>query len=160
MRNNGLTKANRTRGDALAARSRAGDALRLRIEGRTFREIAVILKADVSTICRDIQRCLRDILQDNADAAETLRALEVERLDALHASIWPAAVGGNLAAIDRVLSIMQRRARLCGLDAPAKVAQTTADGADVPNPFFDMDSATLAATLAAMAEQMKGTPNA
>lgn len=37
-------------------------------------------------------------------------------------------VGPKLAAIDRAVRLMERRARLLGLDAPAKVAPTTPDG--------------------------------
>ena len=38
---------------------------------------------------------------------------------------------GNYHAVDRVLKIMERRAKLLGLDAPAKVTQTTVDGKDI-----------------------------
>ena len=37
-------------------------------------------------------------------------------------AIWPAALAGDLFAIDRVLKVMSRRAKLLGLDQPKKVA--------------------------------------
>jgi hypothetical protein len=40
---------------------------------------------------------------------ETSAALEADRLDRLHLAVWPAAQGGDLAAIDRVLKISERR---------------------------------------------------
>jgi hypothetical protein len=39
-------------------------------------------------------------------------ALEADRLDRLHTAIWPAAVNGDVAAVDRVLKISERRDRV------------------------------------------------
>jgi hypothetical protein len=36
--------------------------------------------------------------------------------------------GPKLQAIDRLLRVMERRSKLLGLDAPAKIAQTNPDG--------------------------------
>lgn len=47
-------------------------------------------------------------------------------------SLWKRARSGQLAAIDRVLTIMQRRAALLGLDKPFKHAETTPDGEALP----------------------------
>jgi hypothetical protein len=51
-----------------------------------------------------------------------MRQLELERLDAIHAALWPAATAEqpNLASIDMLLKAMKRRAALLGLDAPAQ----------------------------------------
>ena len=62
-----------------------------------------------------IQSALRKTLQGPADE---LRKMEGERLDAMQVRLWPRAIKGDLWAIDRVLKIMDRRARLFGLDAP------------------------------------------
>lgn len=40
------------------------------------------------------------------------RALENDRLDRMHAAIWPKAVEGDLDAIDRVVRISERRERV------------------------------------------------
>jgi hypothetical protein len=48
--------------------------------------------------------------------AKELRDLEAARLDRLQEQPWLQAVQGNLAAIDRCLRIMERRAKLLGLD--------------------------------------------
>ena len=47
--------------------------------------------------------------------------MELERLSALDAAHWDKAMQGNGEATDRVLRIMERRAKLLGLDAPIKV---------------------------------------
>ena len=58
-----------------------------------------------------------------APAVDELRALEVERLDALQRAFWDAALEGDLRAVDRVLRVIQARVRLLGLDlSPGKPA--------------------------------------
>jgi hypothetical protein len=54
-------------------------------------------------------------------ASDTDRELEIQRLDTLFAAIYASATSGSLAAIDAALGIMDRRARLLGIDAPGRV---------------------------------------
>jgi hypothetical protein len=42
------------------------------------------------------------------------------RLDELQNAIWQRATDGEVRALDRVLHIMARRAKLLGLDAPQR----------------------------------------
>lgn len=44
-----------------------------------------------------------------------LRALELDRLDRLHFGVWMKAVGGDPAAVDRVLAITEMRLRITGI---------------------------------------------
>ncbi|MEW1719761.1 hypothetical protein [Streptomyces sp. NPDC093109] len=61
--------------------------------------------------------------------ADELRSVEAERLDRLFFVAYRKAVrDGELPAIDRALRIMERRARLLGLDRPAKTEITGAAG--------------------------------
>jgi len=39
-------------------------------------------------------------------------ALEADRLDRLHRGVWPAAVGGDLQAVDRIIRISERREKV------------------------------------------------
>lgn len=48
----------------------------------------------------------------SAHDPEFQRALETDRLDRLHASLWPRAVKGELDAVDRVLRISERREKV------------------------------------------------
>ena len=77
--------------------------------------------ASPSGAFKAIEAGLRATLREPADA---LRALELERLDALHHSLWGRAVAGNLFALDRVLAVARRRSALLGLDAPKKIETT------------------------------------
>jgi hypothetical protein len=60
-----------------------------------------------------IQRALGQMPQQGV--AE-IRALEALRLDKLLAAVWPGAMAGDIAAVDRCLAISARRSRLLGLD--------------------------------------------
>lgn len=61
---------------------------------------------------------LKKTLQEPADE---LRTLELARLDDMLKAIASNVQAGNLTAIDRALKIQDRRAKLLGLDMPAKV---------------------------------------
>ena len=51
-----------------------------------------------------------------AEAVDELRALEIDRLDRLQASVWDAALEGDIPSVDRVLKVIAARVRLLGLD--------------------------------------------
>jgi hypothetical protein len=71
--------------------------------------------------CKDFHRALQQAETDlDAGAADLLR-LELSRLNALQAKLWPKAMGGNVGAVDRILSIMKRRATYLGLDSPDEI---------------------------------------
>jgi hypothetical protein len=93
-------------------------ALELRRAGKSFTEIAQALGLGRSYTHRLVQSAMREAVAQIAQAGDELRAMEVDRLDALMVTVWPMARRGNLGAVDRVLRIMERRARLLGLDAP------------------------------------------
>jgi transcriptional regulator with XRE-family HTH domain len=93
------------------------EALRLRSEGLTYREIAQRLGINSSTAYRRVENALRAI---PAHGVEEMRQLEGERLDKLHAALWERALEGDLSAIDRLLTISARRSKLYGLDAPTR----------------------------------------
>ena len=63
---------------------------------------------------QDHQRALERTVNE---ATEQARRLEELRLDELTCGLYEKAINGDLAAVDAVLSLMARRARLLGLDA-------------------------------------------
>jgi len=97
------------------------------------------------------QRSNEDIatLAECAELAEHLRELENQRLDELQASLWDKALAGVLPAADRILRIMERRAKLNGLDAPQKIAPTDPTG---ENPYLTMSDTELRALAAQILE--------
>lgn len=104
----------------IAAAQRHTQALELRLGGATYREIGAALGCSEPRAHQIITEELTRLNTERAETAAEVRRLELERLDALLAGIWPAAQSGDGPAIDRVLSIMGRRARLLGLDVPSK----------------------------------------
>jgi hypothetical protein len=101
------------------------EALKLRSRGYTYQQIADQMDCSKPTAYARVQRALAAI---PAEAVEEYRRLEGERLDGLLAIATHQAFAKNsLYAIDRCLAIMDRRAKLLGLDAPTKHEVLTLD---------------------------------
>ena len=116
----GESKASANR---IAAAERQARALELRKAGSGYAAIAQQLGyAGPSGAYKAITTALRAL---TAEPAAELRALELARLDDLLVGLWPDARRGNVAKIDRVLKVMQRRADLLGLDAPRAFKDVT-----------------------------------
>lgn len=92
-------------------------ALDLRTRGLTFeaigRQLGISTQAAHATVSRALARSLAEA---NA-AADNLRALELRRLDAMLAALWPLVEAGDVPAINAALRVGERRAKLFGLDA-------------------------------------------
>lgn len=148
---NGVRRGGRGRFEATPASiERDAEAARLRTRGLTYPEIAINLGyADASGAFLAVKRAIAATI---TEPSEQVRAYELERLDFM----WAAALAvleaqhftvnakglvylGDqpladdapvLAAIDRMLKIQDRRAKLLGLDAPAKHEVRTVDDFD------------------------------
>lgn len=143
-RNNGSGRFVKSSGSA----ERAAEAAKLRSTGMSWDDVALALGfADASGAYRAAQEAMRAI----AEPARELRAMELARLDFALRMAWQVMVtehitvsqgrvvlhpetglplrdhGPVLAAIDRVIKIGERRARLLGLDAPTKIEAITVD---------------------------------
>jgi DNA-binding CsgD family transcriptional regulator len=112
------------KGTTEKAAARRLQAIELRKAGATYRQIGERLSVSEAQAYNDVQRELARLATQTQDAAAALRVLESERLDALMLALWQQAKQGNQGAIDRVLKVMERRARLVGLDAPTRIDHT------------------------------------
>lgn len=101
-------------------------ALELRKAGLTYEKIGEALGVAKSTAHELIVKGLNAIKDDIKTDASTLVALEVERLDALLRSLW--ANKDNPRHADTILKIMERKAKLQGLDAPTRIEQSGVNG--------------------------------
>jgi hypothetical protein len=100
----------------LSAAQKRVRALELRRAGKTFEQIASEVGYRSKSSAHDaVMKGLHETL---AEPADELRSLEAERLNELLAGLWEKAKSGDLWAVDRALSIMERRAKLFGLDRP------------------------------------------
>lgn len=105
-------------------------ALDLRISGLSFRAIADKLDVSHQQIFRDVENELERLAGLRADKAETLRELELQRLDKIINSLDSWVSSGNVGAVNAWIKASERRAKLLGLDAPTKVAPTNPDGTE------------------------------
>jgi hypothetical protein len=103
---------------------RRKEAVDLRVEGKTYREIGQELGVTPTRARQLVSEALAALQKDTAESAEELRRLELDRLDQLQSGLWEEAAGGNLKAVGAALKIMERRARLVGLDAPTRTEST------------------------------------
>lgn len=110
------------RGQNVAAAERRLTTLELRKAGLSLRQIAQRTGVSVSMAKKDLDRALADLLAEQNTKAEDWRALELERLEKMHVALWPKVVNEapNMAAVDRVLRIAERRSKLLGLDMPVR----------------------------------------
>jgi len=99
----------------IEARERSARALELRKQGYTFEQIASALGyRGRQGAFESVMSALREEIRE--PAAE-LRSLDLERMDALWRAQYPAAVAGDVVALNACLRILERRAKLLGLDA-------------------------------------------
>lgn len=97
-------------------------ALELRKRGMNYTQIGEKLGCNRSTACRYVLSELENLADKCREEAVQVRDLELHRLDELYLIAYHAISDGNdLAGIDRCLRIMERRAKLLGIDAAAKV---------------------------------------
>lgn len=124
-----VTGQGRTSGRRAASAEKKVAALRLRAAGASRDDIAAELGVHPVTAWRYIRDAIVELPRE---PAEEVRTLELERLDAMQAALWPMALRGEVQAIDRVLKIMERRARYLGLDEQTSAAPPDEQGGGVP----------------------------
>jgi len=122
----------------------------LHVAGVRHSDIARRLSVSPGRVTQILDAIYAEEAEQRADDRERLRRLENLRLDRLQARLWLAAAGPDddaaaavdtdgderpgqtidsmLSAVSVALKIMERRAKLNGLDAPTKIAPVTSDG--------------------------------
>ena len=126
--------------------------LELRRAGLTWQRIAEETGyADHTGAYAAYKRAIKRTMQQPADE---LREAELDRIDRLQLALWPKAMKGDNASINTIIRLMERRARLLGLDTPIKIQQdiTTWTGDD----SIDRAVRDLAALLTANDENSSG----
>ena len=95
--------------------------LELRRAGLTWQRISEETGyADASGAYLAYKRAIKRTMQQPADE---LREQELDRIDRLQLALWPKAMKGDNASVNTIVRLMERRARLLGLDTPIKIQQ-------------------------------------
>lgn len=106
-------------------------ALDLRRAGWSFERIGEKLGITRQAAHKLVTGAMESARAQIAASTDELRMEEVSRLDGLLEKLWPKARKADAQAVDRVLKIMERRAKLLGLDAPIRTA-LQGGGEDAP----------------------------
>ncbi len=118
--------------ETAAAKLKAAKALELRMEGKTFEAIAQEAGYNSKQAAYDAVK--RSIDAITREPATDLLKLDLERLDAMWGIHYLNAQVGDVQALAACMKIMERRARLLGLDAPVKQELAGKGGKDLlPN---------------------------
>lgn len=116
-----MAKQQQTGVKAIRQQEIALKALELRKAGATYEMIAQQLGyKSKGTAFSAVARLMN---QSKREGAKEAFEMELRRLDDLLMSVWPAARQGEMPAIDRALRIMERRAKMLGIDAPERSQQ-------------------------------------
>lgn len=112
--------------DEIPDAPRAVMAFELRKAGATYELIAEKLGyASPNSARNAILNRIQRYYKANEEEVSEIVGLELARLDQLQLICWQEAKDHNLSAVDRILKIMERRAKLLGLDQePSQEAST------------------------------------
>jgi len=102
--------------DKIAARRR--QVAELRLQHMTLDEIATKLGISKSTASVDLKHVRDEWAERRSATYEEWVGEELAKLDRLERTLLPAAIAGDYPAVDRIMNLMDRRARMLGLDKP------------------------------------------
>lgn len=86
------------------------------LAGLNYRQMADALDVSIGTIAGDVKIIFGRWQKEQVTAVNEVIRLEVTRLDQALNAIWSDVAAGKPSAINVLLKIMERRARLLGLD--------------------------------------------
>ena len=121
------TARKKTGTDEKIAKRRA-KAFDLRINGANYRQIAAELSVSIQTVSNDINGELDRLKKATAGEAERLRDIELHRLDRWQRAMTAKMANGSTQAVQQLIKISERRAKLLGLDAPTSVTHDGLEG--------------------------------
>jgi NAD(P)-dependent dehydrogenase (short-subunit alcohol dehydrogenase family) len=108
------------KGMVLAAAERRAELVRLRGEGKSYREIGAIFNVSHVQAWRDAQRALAQHNREASKHAEAYIAQEWERLEWAAEKIRAKVEAGEPAAVEAWRRLSESRRKLRGLDEPER----------------------------------------
>ena len=107
--------------DVAARLLKQTQALALRAHGHNYRAIGKTLECNASTAMRLVQSAMAEEREHISTAKADYVEMELHRLDTYLQAIAKKVQGGDPRCVETALRIGERRAKLLGLDAPAKL---------------------------------------
>lgn len=137
---------------------RRAKVLQYVVAGATVRQIADKLGVSVGTVTADKKAALEELHEQEQMAAKEYRDLEARRLDAMFFALWPTAKEGIPGAVQLVMQIHERKARLFGYDAIPKIEVEVSRSMDVLLEKLEasLDAETFSRVLAVIAVDATG----
>ncbi|MFI1161375.1 hypothetical protein [Streptomyces sioyaensis] len=123
-----------TKAEMAEVAERRAKLIRLRRQGVAYDDprILALGYSSRSAASKDLIRALETARDEQSAEVSIYRQQENERLDALLEAVWAEAQAGELRAVETVLKLMDRRAKLNGLDSPIRTELSGPDGGAVP----------------------------
>lgn len=113
-----MAKTNKTSKRTVNAIENRNKAFQYRKLGYSYSRIAKALGVTVAAAYFMVSEKLQELNASLLENAKDVFHMELERLDSILIPALSKAKKGDMLALDRVLKIMDRRARYLGLDAP------------------------------------------
>ena len=114
----------KTSQNSIMLAERRARMLRMRLDGFLLEDIAEAEACSTATACREVQRALADLAEQNRTAAAELRAVQTERLERMYRGLRPGIDKGSPAAVQSGIKVVERLAKLWGIDAPERLDLT------------------------------------
>lgn len=115
-------RVKQTKTDSIA--QRRSQVAELRLQHHTQAEIARILGVSVATVCTDLQAIRDEWAERRSTSYEDWVGEELAKMDRLERMLLPRAIAGDYAAVDRIVNIIDKRARMLGLNKPELMTHT------------------------------------
>lgn len=123
-----LPRRSKTGKHAVGALTHDKKALQLRLQGFSYEQISAKLGLGRTTAYKCVMRALERLRAEVNELAADVRDMELQRLDEMFHGCYPEAKQGDKDAIASALKIMERRAKLLGIDVPTKSEISGPDG--------------------------------
>lgn len=90
---------------------------------RDQKQIANLLNVNQSTISRDIKAIEADWKKQTMIDLDEAKSIDLMRIDEAIRAVMPQVRKGHLGAVDRLVSLIKRRADIYGYDEPKRTVQ-------------------------------------
>jgi len=120
------------------AKERRQKAFELRKSGASFVEIGKSLGISTQAAHQHVQKKIKALAKKTDEDAMEVMRMELERLDQMLLGLYRDAISGKVTAVDRVLKIMDRRAKFLGLDFDSRKPNSGDETPVMEVPIADM----------------------